>query len=86
MARKPSRQVGTLGDLAFHGHTLTLSCEGCRHWSTLDLGKLIAANGPDYLVRKVVARAVCSRCSDRDADVSCTLSIANRPSAGKEPY
>ena len=52
MVRKPSRHVGTIGDIAFHGHTLTLNCERCRHRSELDLLSLIAAHGEDYLVRK----------------------------------
>jgi len=79
MARKPSRHVGTLGDVVQNGHTLTLNCEACRHRGQLDLDKLIAQNGPDYLVRRVVDRALCSRCLDREAHVSCPLGVANAP-------
>jgi hypothetical protein len=67
------------GDIVRHGHTLTLNCERCRHRSELDLLALIAANGEDYLVRKLVDRAVCSKCGDRDAEVSCTLGVAHSP-------
>ena len=76
MARKPSRHVGTLGDIVLHGHTLTLNCERCLHRGDLDLHALISANGENYLVRKVVDRALCSKCGDRDAEVSCTLGVA----------
>ena len=79
MARKPSRHVGTLGDIVRHGHTLTLNCEGCRHWGQLDLDRLIAAHGPDYLVRRVVDRAVCSKCVDRDAEVTCAVGWVGAP-------
>jgi len=85
MARKPSRHVGNLGDLAFHGHTLTLNCEACRHRGQLDLDKLIAQNGAHYLVRRVVDRAFCSRCLDREADVSCTLGRADAPGFSYPP-
>ena len=79
MARKPSRHVGTLGDLARHGHTLSLNCEGCRHWSRLDLQRLIAAHGENYLVRRVVDRAICTACGDRDAAVNCTVGWEGAP-------
>jgi hypothetical protein len=86
MARKKSRHVGTLGDIAFHGYTLTLYCERCRHRHELDLLALIAANGENYLLRKVVDRAVCSGCGDRDADVSCSLGVANSPTFSYPDY
>jgi hypothetical protein len=47
MERKPSKCVGTLGDLAFHGHTLTLNCKRCLHRADMDLDALILANGAD---------------------------------------
>jgi len=47
---------------------------------------LIIANGENYLVRKVVDRAVCSKCSDRDAEVSCTLGVAGLPAFGYPNY
>jgi len=77
LQRPPSRHVGTIGEIVRHGHTLTLNCERCRHRSEADLLALIAANGEDYLVHKVVDRAICSKCDDRTAEVSCTLGIAN---------
>jgi hypothetical protein len=79
MARKRSRHVGTLGDIVNHGHTLTLNCERCRHRSQVDLEAVILANGEDYLVRKVVDRAVCSSCGDREAEVSCALGWQGAP-------
>jgi len=53
--------------------------EKCRHRSELDLLALIAGHSDGYLVRKVVDRAVCSACGDRNAEVSCTLGVANAP-------
>jgi len=47
---------------------------------------LIIANGENYLVRKVVDRAVCSKCGDREADVSCTLGVANSPAFSYPDY
>ena len=72
MGRQPSRHVGNLGDIVGHGHTLTLNCERCLHRSELNLIALIAGHSENYLVRKVVDRAVCSKCGDRDAEVTCT--------------
>jgi hypothetical protein len=79
MARKRSRHVGTIGEMVNHGHTLTLNCERCRHRSEVDLLALVTAHGPDYLVRRVVDRAVCSACGDRTAPVSCTMGWRGAP-------
>jgi hypothetical protein len=84
MARKPSRHVGTIGDIAGHGYTLTLNCERCRHRGDLDLPALIAANGEDYLLRKVVDRAVCSKCGG--VEISCTLGVASATSYSYPDY
>ena len=75
MARKPSKCVGSLGDIAFHGHTLTLNCKGCLHRATMDLDALILAKGADYLLRKVVDRAVCKECGG--VEISVTVSVAD---------
>ena len=74
MARKPSKHVGTLGDTAFHGYSLTLNCVRCCHRATVDLDALILANGADYLLRRLVDRAVCSKCGG--VEISCTLTVA----------
>ena len=47
---------------------------------------MIIANGENYLVRKVVDRAVCSNCGDRDAEISCTLGVANSPAFSYPDY
>jgi hypothetical protein len=75
MARKPSRHVGTLGDMAYHGYSLTLNCGRCLHRADVDLEALILTNGEHYLLRKVVDRAICSKCGDRNAEVTCTLGV-----------
>lgn len=77
MARKPSKHVGTPGDIAFHGYSLTLNCVRCRHRATVDLDALIVANGPDYLLRKVVDRAACSKCGG--VEISVTMSVKGAP-------
>ena len=77
MARKPSRHVGTIGDIAGHGYTLTLNCERCPHRSDLDLPALIAANGEDYLLLPT-GRTTCSKCGG--AEISCTLGVASATS------
>jgi len=46
---------------------------------------LIIANGENYLVRKVIDRAV-SKCGDHDAEVSCTLGVAGSPIFGYPDY
>lgn len=70
MSRKPSRHVGTLGDMAFHGQTFTLNCGRCCHRKQMDLDALIATNGADYLLRKIVDRAVCSKCGGVEISVT----------------
>ena len=79
LQRPPSRHVGTIGDLARHGHTLVLNCERCRHRNKLDLLALIAAHGEDYSVRRVVDRAICTQCGDPTAQVSCTVGWIGAP-------
>jgi len=51
MDRRLSKHVGTLGDIAFHGYSLALNCV-----------RLILAHDADYLLRKLVDRAVCKEC------------------------
>jgi hypothetical protein len=63
--------------LAFHGHTLTLNCVRCCHRATMDLDALIMANGADYLLRKIVDRAVCSKCGG--VEISVTAGMADGP-------
>ena len=77
MARKPSKHVGTLADIAFHGYSLTLNCVRCCHRATVDLDALILANGPDYLLRKLVDRAVCSKCGG--VEISVTMGVRGAP-------
>jgi len=72
--RKPSKCVGSLGDIAFHGHTLTLNCKQCLHRATVDLEALILANGADYLLRKIVDRAVCKECGG--VEIGVTIGVA----------
>jgi hypothetical protein len=43
----------------------------------MDLDALILANGADYLLRKIVDRAVCSECGG--VDISVTASMADAP-------
>jgi hypothetical protein len=59
VTRKPSRHVGTLGDL-------------------------ILANGADYLVRKIVDRAVCSKCGG--VEISVTMDVAGVPGYSYPDY
>jgi hypothetical protein len=74
MARTPSRKVGTLADIARHGQTLTLNCERCCHRKTMDLEAMILADGETYLLRKIVDRAICSKCGG--VEISVTLGIS----------
>jgi hypothetical protein len=75
MARKPSKHVGTLGDIASRGYSLTLNCGRCLHRADVDLEALILANGENYLLSKMVDRAICSKCGDRNAEETCTLEV-----------
>ena len=77
MTRKPSRCVGTLADLVRHGHSLTLNCVRCCHRATMDLDALISANGADYLLRRIVDRAVCKECGG--VEISVTVGMADAP-------
>jgi hypothetical protein len=70
MRRKPSKHVGTLGDLAFHNLSLTLHCARCCHGARMDLDALILANGAAYLLRRLVDRAVCSKCGGVEINVT----------------
>jgi hypothetical protein len=72
-----SKHVDTLGSIAFHRYRLTLNCARCCHRSTVDLDGLILANGPDYLLRRIVDMAVCSKC--RGVEITVTVSVAMRP-------
>ena len=72
MARKPSKHVGTLGDIA-DGYSLTLNCQRCCHRAEMDLDALILANGADYLLRRLVDRAVCKECGG--VEISVTLGV-----------
>ena len=74
MARKPSKHVGTLGDIAFHGYSLTLNCVGCCYRAEMDMVALIEAHGADYLLRRLVDRAICSKCGG--VEITCTLTVA----------
>ena len=73
MARKPSRHVGTLGDVLRDGGDLWLTCERRRHSSKIDVARLAGVHGLDYLLRRAVDRAICTACNDPTAEVSCTL-------------
>jgi hypothetical protein len=84
MAHKPSKHVGTLGDIAFHGYSLTLNCVRCCHRATVDLDALILANGPDYLLRRIVDRAVCSKCGG--VEIPVTVSVADAPDFSYPAY
>lgn len=77
MARKPSKHVGTLSDIAFQGYSLTLNCQRCMHRAEMDMDALILANGADYLLRRLVDRAVCSKCGG--VEISVTLTVAGAP-------
>jgi len=72
MARKPAKHVGTLGDIA-DGYSLTLNCQRCCHRAEMDLDAPILANGRDYLLRKLVDRAVCSKCGG--VEISVTMGV-----------
>jgi hypothetical protein len=84
MERKPSKCVGTLGDLAFHGHTLTLNCKRCLHRADMDLDALILANGADYLLRRIVDRAVCKECGG--GEIGVTIGVAGAPGYSYPDY
>ena len=70
--------------MAHHGHTLTLNCERCQHRKEMDLLALIAANGENYLVHKIVDRAVCSRCGG--VEISVTMGVASAASFSYPDY
>jgi len=63
----------TFGDTAFGGYGLTLNCNRCMHRQTMDMDALIVANGADYLVRRIVDRAVCSKCGG--VEITVTLGV-----------
>ena len=75
MTRKPSKHGGTLADIAVHGYSLTLNCVRCCHRATVDLDAMILANGPDYLLRRIVDRAVCPKCGGDN--ITVTVSAAD---------
>jgi hypothetical protein len=50
-------------------------CARCCHRATVDLDAMILANGPDYLLRRIVDRAVCSKCGGDN--ITVTVSAAD---------
>ena len=72
MAREPSKYVGTLGDIA-DGYSLTLNCQRCCHRAEMEPDALILANGAYYLLRRLVDRAVCSKCGG--VEISVTMGV-----------
>jgi hypothetical protein len=80
-----STHVGTLGDL-LHGKTpLYLNCEaeGCHHHRQMDLSRLVATLGKDYPLRRLVDRAVCSKCGAKRVSVTAPPDLGDR---GKFSY
>lgn len=40
-------------------------CEPCNRFEEVDIGQLIAANGPDYRIDRVRLRLACQQCRTR---------------------
>jgi hypothetical protein len=71
MAHSPKRRyVGTLGEIARAGRTLTLNCGHCDDRAEQDIVALIAAYGVDCPLQQIVDRAVCQPCGRRNISVT----------------
>lgn len=77
MTRKLLRRIGNreVAKRIF----MWLTRERCQHSRRINLAQLIAIHRPD--LRKVVERAVCSKCAGGLAEISCTTGFPLGPTA-----
>jgi hypothetical protein len=89
MRRSRNRgHVGTLGDLLHGGTLLYLYCgaEGCGHHRKMDLVELVAAHGEAMPLQRLVDRAKCSKCGQREVSLTCPPDLGERGGYSYRPY
>jgi DNA-directed RNA polymerase subunit RPC12/RpoP len=64
------RHVGTLSSFLSERRLLYLNCEHCGYRAQQDVLALIAAHGENFPLQRLVERARCSRCGQREVSVT----------------